>query len=500
MKQRKEGKVTKPQWGPLTRVEPEVNQNTPWQDDLIGRGELATNLTNIVRNNNSPLTVALHGEWGSGKTFFLKRWQQELRNSGVRAIYFNAWEDDFTNDPFLSLIGQLTKKEGLTDLGSKRRKVQEAATQFVTGNIEGLLKKHTGLRVPKRRPNLYDRYNKSSNVKTKLKEALQEAAEPGHKKQNDPLVMIVDELDRCRPDYATTMLEQAKHLLDVRGIIFIFGVNKEQIGQCIRRMYGTKNPESYLRKFFQLELTIESAPNSKTIDYLLAEYRIKDIAGQKADKLPDWKNTNLEERLIRNIPWSISKLWPHLGMSLRETDHAVRTLALALNASNPEETILPPLLVTMIPLRLIRTDLYQKAKNRERFAVETVEFLHSKIEELPLITLEGTSRPDLVEESTFLYLAENRSQSVQTRNGLEQTLEAWKKNPHDPPENFSRRSAEGANQIIQGMNTNGERMLMLLEHDNPIDRVINLIELTREQSHHPITFNGLTGRREYLNQ
>ena len=58
----------------LRPPEPEVSTTQPWQDDLLDRSELGRDLTEKIRNEKS-ITVSLHGGWGTGKTFFLKRWQ-----------------------------------------------------------------------------------------------------------------------------------------------------------------------------------------------------------------------------------------------------------------------------------------------------------------------------------------------------------------------------------------------------------------------------------------
>ena len=76
----------------LKLPEPEVSSSEPWGDDVLGRAEIAGRLTNLIRDQSSPFTISIHGYWGTGKTFMLKRWQKDLENQGFQAIYFNAWE------------------------------------------------------------------------------------------------------------------------------------------------------------------------------------------------------------------------------------------------------------------------------------------------------------------------------------------------------------------------------------------------------------------------
>ena len=105
----------------LKLVEPEVSAHDPWGDDVLGRKEMAARLTNLIGNQSLPLTISIHGAWGTGKTFMLKRWQQDLQTQEFSAIYFNAWEDDFCDDPLLAILAQLAdhfKEDRLKKLGN----------------------------------------------------------------------------------------------------------------------------------------------------------------------------------------------------------------------------------------------------------------------------------------------------------------------------------------------------------------------------------------------
>ena len=89
----------------LKLPEPEIQEDNPWADDALKRSEVAEKLTNLITGQSDPFVISLHGQWGTGKTFLLKRWQKQLENDGFRAIYFNAWEDDFCDDPLVAIIG-----------------------------------------------------------------------------------------------------------------------------------------------------------------------------------------------------------------------------------------------------------------------------------------------------------------------------------------------------------------------------------------------------------
>ena len=86
----------------------EVPEDDPFRNDLLGRREAADTLTHLVGNLDGPCAIAVDAAWGFGKTTFLSMWSQLLRNQGFPVLAFNAWETDFSDDPFLTLSTELT--------------------------------------------------------------------------------------------------------------------------------------------------------------------------------------------------------------------------------------------------------------------------------------------------------------------------------------------------------------------------------------------------------
>ena len=84
--------------------EPQVSQADPWADDALGRDQIAQRLTNLIAPQSAPFTISIHGNWGTGKTFLLKRWEAQFENDYFETIYFNASEDVSSNDPLLAIL------------------------------------------------------------------------------------------------------------------------------------------------------------------------------------------------------------------------------------------------------------------------------------------------------------------------------------------------------------------------------------------------------------
>ena len=132
MAQETESGEVRPEPPPLKVVERCIDAKDPWVDDVLDRKEIADRLTRIVEDQEVPFVISVDGRWGTGKTFLLKRWQRDLENQRFQAIYFNAWEDDFSDDPLLAIIGQLSEHFGDGALKKAAFAVADAALGILT--------------------------------------------------------------------------------------------------------------------------------------------------------------------------------------------------------------------------------------------------------------------------------------------------------------------------------------------------------------------------------
>ena len=94
------------------RIQPneiEIPSDDPFRHDLLARKKPGEILTNLVDNLDGPCVLAVDAAWGAGKTTFVKMWAQYLQSKGFPVVEFNAWETDFSEDPFAALSSDLTK-------------------------------------------------------------------------------------------------------------------------------------------------------------------------------------------------------------------------------------------------------------------------------------------------------------------------------------------------------------------------------------------------------
>jgi hypothetical protein len=245
--------------------------------DLLGRKAVGQRLTDLLDAVEQPLVIALDGGWGSGKSHFLKLWtgahRKEL-NGKARIIYFDAFEHDYLDDPLISLVARLTTKDAETTWGSKAVKAIKkaalplarlslrvgaaAATAGVTeiaGPVTDAVVTKAGEATQASIDAFWKRETGRIAAMQQFRDALTALTEEGDAPQK--IVFIIDELDRCRPDYALTLLEIVKHFFAVPNVHFVLGANLHALEYSVRSRYGAQiDATAYLQKFVHLKIQL----------------------------------------------------------------------------------------------------------------------------------------------------------------------------------------------------------------------------------------------------
>ena len=101
----------------------EITIGDPFKDDLLSRKDSAEVLTEFVGSLGETFVLGIDSPWGTGKTTFLKMWLQHLKNLSFPCLYFNAWENDFSDSPLVSLIGELEISIDALRLGERQEAI-----------------------------------------------------------------------------------------------------------------------------------------------------------------------------------------------------------------------------------------------------------------------------------------------------------------------------------------------------------------------------------------
>ena len=354
----------------LKIVEPNVDPDEPWRDDVLGREEIADRLTSIIRGQEAPFVISVDGRWGTGKTFLLKRWRQALQNDGFQAIYFNAWEDDFCDDPLLAIIGQLSEHFKAGKLGVIARGLGNIALPILTSRLTGVAFKARDLKPD----NLLSDYRKQRETKEKVSERLAQLATKVRETTGQPLVFIIDELDRCRPTFAIELLERVKHIFDVENIVFVFGINRAELTKSLQSVYGEIDADVYLRRFFDMEFILQDAGPVQFCAHLVKEYRLDSFFAEMSQS----EGNSIHSDEFRTVSDALPLTLGQMGLSLRDIDYCIRMVSLVGRGLQKGHTIFPEVLALLVAVKISNSQLYQRFVQGEARGAELLDYMNER--------------------------------------------------------------------------------------------------------------------------
>ena len=349
----------------------EILDTDPFANCKLDRKKDAI-LNRIIGNFENGFTLAINGEWGTGKTTFIKMWQKQLEQNDYKTIYLNAWENDFVSEPLICILGEL---KNVTTSSNERlmkdiiNKASVFSKKIIPAVAKGLAKKHLGeeasdliesvatatVDVFKKEVSEYEKKKKDLiDFKTKLQELVNKES------KDKPLIFIIDELDRCRPDYAVEILEKIKHFFSVEGIVFVLSIDKNQLCSSIKGHYGSDeiNAEEYLRRFIDIEYTLIEPDAEKFCNYLFVYFDFSSFM-QNPERL---KYSDLSHDKEMFLSTAI-KLASAKRLTLRQTEKLFAYTRLALISCEKNSYLFADLFFLMIYIKAFKTSLYIDIRN-----------------------------------------------------------------------------------------------------------------------------------------
>ena len=372
-------------------VELKIPTENPFANDLLGRETPAQVLTQVIQSIDGPCVLSVDGPYGVGKTTFLRLWSQFLNNQGIRVVNLNAWESDFSGDPFLAISqGILVGFEN-----SKNRKIQKRLTEFgqiagkvaarsvpvlirhaTTGilDIAPIIEEVTGNAAEQTAKVRIDQITAQRKSVEAFKEKLVKLVSATSDTENtSPLVIMIDELDRCRPSYAVEMLEVAKHLFSVDRIVFVLGVNRSQLSHSVKCLYGQKfDADGYLKRFFDIDFSLPEPDKGDYILDLMKRTGIETFLDQSSDK---WMKS-IDRPLLESMLPTLLRRSP---LTLRQVSETIHHLGLVFSSLGTEQRAYALPSVMAVILKFTIPDIYHQLRNGSISDRDVVENLFSAL-------------------------------------------------------------------------------------------------------------------------
>ena len=223
-------------------------KDEPAQKLMFGFEKLATQLFNAITDKkiDTPFVIAVHGEWGSGKTSLInavyKKTKEIIENNKKwKTLKFDAWEYERT-DIVVALLQKISN-----EYGSTTSKLTVSLSSFI---VDAMLRKTVGMSKGDAKKHFTEFVKHVPTIRENLEELI----------ENGRLIVLIDDLDRCNVDNVLGMLEAIKMFLTAKGVIFVVAVDLDKIEKAWQLRYNNElagiEGRAHIEKIFQLKLSL----------------------------------------------------------------------------------------------------------------------------------------------------------------------------------------------------------------------------------------------------
>lgn len=232
------------------------------EKDNFGIEPFENGLTRFINHTNTPITIALQGEWGSGKTSLMNSLKKNLSDgteSKYHSIWLNTWEYALLKDASSTLIDIIT---GLIQETSKIANIDETQTQKIVNKLWGVGK--TAMKVAAKTAankvvdgsseivdSLFSERGKSSisEIRTELETIIENCIQKDNKQG---FIFFIDDLDRIDPPVAVQLLELLKNIFTLKSCVFVLAIDYDVVIKGLEPKFGkiSEQNEREFRSFF----------------------------------------------------------------------------------------------------------------------------------------------------------------------------------------------------------------------------------------------------------
>jgi hypothetical protein len=248
-------------------------------DDKLKMSRYGNVLSNFIKASDTPLTVGLQGEWGTGKTSMLYMLLEHFKSENIATSWVNTWEYSMFRSsgettPAI-LKGMLTnlklscESEGKWTIEEKSKDSVKKVFKFLGNVANQVISNQTGVDIKDAASN-----NEASREQAEIAEIKKEIALIITKLIEDTaneyqkVVFLVDDLDRIPPEQAVEVLESLKNLFDVPHCVFVLAIDYDVVVKGLESKFGKKTEENEreFRSFFDKIIQVPFSMPTGTYD------------------------------------------------------------------------------------------------------------------------------------------------------------------------------------------------------------------------------------------
>lgn len=355
-----------------------IQNDEGFKQDILDRKGFGESLLNLIERSQDELVISLDGRWGEGKTTFVKMWQGLLTEKNIPTIYIDAFANDYIDDAFISIASSITtyaqnnidksKEDKVNEFKSKAKNVGvqllswsakvglKAATLGAVKDsdikelkdIKGDLAKGVSTIVGDFVEERLTSHSKDVELLESFKTLLSELPQNISSESNKPLVIIIDELDRCKPTYAIEVIEKVKHLFSVKNVVFVLVMHRRQLEEAVKSVYGQNiDAHTYLQKFINIDATLPKR---------ISDRHVNDIKKycQKLYELHELETWGDESALITGL----ESLSSYFNLTLRQLEKVFTNIAVFYASSSENSLRLAPLIAFLSVIKVKNTSLF----------------------------------------------------------------------------------------------------------------------------------------------
>ena len=227
-------------------------------NDKLNRKEFLNDLFNIFDNfgnyDDGGLTISINGKYGSGKSTLLNFIEEKNKvEQKYHVIKYDAWQNNLFDNPLIPILYSLNKLEtNKSKILSGAKSVLKSIPKILTSTLANAHNVDlSSLMV-------------NENIFVEYKKILTDFC------KNKKVILLIDELDRCLPEYQIKILETLYNVFNIPNLILVIAIDRKQLEHTIKNIFGNEqNVSGYLSKFMQYEIDLPDTENNKYLQTLI---------------------------------------------------------------------------------------------------------------------------------------------------------------------------------------------------------------------------------------